>query len=386
MKKHIFLCLLMGSLLTSSLYADTSAPSSEDLLRVADDLDREQDSARHDENTKEMMRKVSDEIKSLALDGAEVSEANEAPSDCPQKKRSLLTRVGRGVGRGAVWLSVQTLKPFVKAGSFTTGLFEKQEKNQDIVALYNLLLKNSADFDELYKEAGTPEEFVELLILSFQQLMEKKSNIILRDTLVALDLGVEIPQDIAEMNWSLVDMSKLDPSKIDPKLINNHPEFQDLKPIIGEFTSEKISDIFMNASFDPEISLANPKEALPKIHELAGGVVAQIIAPQIVLSKISGSLAGLYAVPVLAADAGLGISIAVCLNKNTQAKFEADKDLRQFCSTATNWSSYQIMKSRASGYVSGKKFKVKLQEWNKKRKLKREEKKRAREASRLNRA
>ena len=386
MKKHFLLCVLLGSFLGSAAYADSSAPSSEDLLRVADDLDREQDSSRHNFQTKEMMRKVSEEIKSLALDGADAAEANEAPADCPQKKRSLLTRIGRGVGRGAVWLSVQTLKPFVKAGSFTTGLFEKQEKNQDVVALYNLLLKNSAQFDELYKEAGTPEEFVDLLILSFQQLMEKKSNIILRDTLIAMDLGVEIPQNIADMNWSLVDVEKLDPSKIDPKLINDHPEFQDLKPIIGEFTSEKIADVFLNASFDPEISLANPKEALPKIHELAGGVVAQIIAPQIILGKISGSLVGLYAVPVLAADAGLGISIAVCLNKNTQAKFEADQDLRQFCSTATNWSSYQIMKSRASGYVSGKKFKVRLQEWNKKRKLKREERKRAREASRVNRA
>lgn len=386
MNKHLLLCVLLGTSLASAVYADSSAPSSEDLLRVADDLDREQDSSRHNFQTKEMMRKVSEEVKSLALDGADAAEANEAPVDSPQKKRSLLTRIGRGVGRGAVWLSVQTLKPFVKAGSFTTGLFEKQEKNQDIVALYNLLLKNSAQFDELYKEAGTPEEFVDLLILSFQQLMEKKSNIILRDTLIAMDLGVEIPQNIAEMNWSLVDMEKLDPSKIDPKLINDHPEFQDLKPIIGEFTSEKIADVFLNASFDPEISLANPKEALPKIHELAGGVVAQIIAPQIILGKISGSLASLYALPVLAADAGLGISIAVCLNKNTQAKFETDKDLRQFCSTATNWSSYQIMKSRASGYVSGKKFKVKLQEWNKKRKLKREERKRAREASRVNRA
>lgn len=154
----------------------------------------------------------------------------------------------------------------------------------------------------------------------------------IRDTVIAIDLGVEIPQNIADMNWSLVDMDKLDASKIDPKLINDHPEFEDLKPIIGEFTSEKIADVFMNAS----------------------------------------------------QDAGLGISIAVCLNKNTQAKFEADKDLRQFCSTATNWSSYQIMKSRASGYVSGKKFKVKLQEWNRKRNLKREERKRAREASRVN--
>jgi hypothetical protein len=386
MNKHLLLCGLFASSLGSAVYADSSAPSAEDLLRVAYDLDREQDSSRHTFQTKEMMRKVSEEIKSLALDGADAAEANEAPVDCPQEKRSLLTRIGRGVGRGAVWLSVQTLKPFVKAGSFTTGLLEKQEKNQDILALYNLLLKNSAQFDELYKEAGTPEEFVNLLILSFQQLMEKKSNIILRDTLIAMDLGVVIPQNIADMNWSLVDMDKLDPSKIDPKLINDHPEFEDLKPIIGEFTSGKIADIFLNASFDPEISLGNPKEALPKIHELAGGVVAQIIAPQIILGKISGSLASLYALPVLAADAGLGISIAVCLNKNTQAKFESDKDLRQFCSTATNWSSYQIMKSRASGYVSGKKFKVKLQEWNKKRKLKREERKRAREASRVNRA
>lgn len=381
-----FIGLMITLLISFSAMASESRELGQsELLQVAQELDLEQNSARHSPETKRMMEKVSEEIKAVALEGGHV-EANEERVDCPQKKRSLLSRLGRGVGRGAIWLSVQTLKPFVKAGSFATGVFEKKEKNQDVVALYNLLLKNSADFDDLYKEAGTPEEFIELLILSFQQLMEKKSNTILRDTLIAMDLGVEIPANIADMNWSLVDMSKLDPSKIDPKLINDHPEFQDLKPIIGEFTAQTIADIFVNASFDPEISLLDPKEALPKVYEIAGGVVAQIIAPQIVLGKISGSLAGLYAVPVLAADAGLGISIAVCLNKNTQERFAQDDDLRQFCSTATNWSSYQIMKSRASGYVSGKKFKVKLQEWKKKRKEKREAKRRARAAARANRA
>lgn len=60
-------------------------------------------------------------------------------------------------------------------------------------------------YQEFYQRAGS-------------SFATKSVNI--RDTLIAIDLGVEIPRNIADMNWSLVDMDKLDPSKIDPKLIN----------------------------------------------------------------------------------------------------------------------------------------------------------------------
>jgi hypothetical protein len=113
-------------------------------------------------------------------------------------------------------------------------------------------------------------------------------------------------------------------------------------------------------------------------------VFAQVIVPQIVLSKVASSLVGLYAVPVLAADVGMGISVAVCMNPSTQAKFDSDADLRSFCSTATNWSSYELMKSRAKGFVSGKKSKERLLEWNEKRKEKRSQRQAGRLAQRAN--
>jgi hypothetical protein len=354
--------------------------TAEDYSRVAQELEKEGLATKLPQ-ARVMLEKVAGEMRDLA-DQLPPSE-NEAPADCAPKK-SWLQKIGRGVGRTATWLSVQTMKPFVKAGAFATGFFEKTDKNQEVVALYKFFLNNSEVFDELHKEAGTPEEYAELLIIEFQALVEKKSNIILRDTLKSLNLGVEIPENIADLDWSQVDLKKLDPKNIDPKLINEHPEYQDLRPLLGDFTREQIAEVFMSASFDPEINLPSLQAALPKIHELAGGMIGQILVPQIVLAKISGSLAGLYAVPVLAADVGLGVSIAVCLNKNTQAKFDQDADLRQFCSTATNWSSYQIMKSRASGYVSGKNAKKRLLEWNKKRKEHKEARRQARLARRAN--
>jgi uncharacterized protein YjiS (DUF1127 family) len=355
--------------LSLSLIASEEAlkVKSQDLLQVAQDLQVERESPRHSAEAKQLMDSVSEQLQVLAVEG-DLEEPELEPA--PQKKK-FFTRVGRALGRSATWLSVQTMKPFVKAGAFITAVVEKKDNN-NVVALYNLVLKNSGDLDDLYKEASTPEEFVDLLIISFQEILEKKSNIILKDTLKALDLGIEIPENIADINWAEADFSNLDPAKIDPKLINDHPEFQDLKPLVGEFTREQIADLIIQAQFDPEIDLSQMSAALPNIPELVGAVIAQMIVPQIVLTKISSSLAGIYALPVLASNVGFGVSVAVCLNEKTQQKFEVDEDLRQFCSVATNWSSYEIMKARGKGYVSGKKTKARLKEWNEKRKARRE--------------
>jgi UDP-N-acetylglucosamine:LPS N-acetylglucosamine transferase len=89
--------------------------------------------------------------------------------------------------------------------------------------------------------------------------------------------------------------------------------------------------------------------------------VAQIFGPKIVLGLISSSLGGIYAIPVIAADIGTGISVAICMQNKTQEKFEKDKDLSAFCSYVVNRSAYQLMKSRAKGYVAGKKLRAKIE-------------------------
>ncbi|MBY0517907.1 MAG: hypothetical protein K2P81_13440 [Bacteriovoracaceae bacterium] len=385
MKMHLSFCLLLALSTQASFAAEPEFRlSPQDKLQAAHDLETSKDKPENSEQTKRMMSKVAESLRISAFeDQSKIQDSecavNGNESEPLKEKKPFFTRLGRTLGKGATWLSVQTMKPFMTAGSFMTGFFEKEEKNQDVVGLYNIFLKNAPEFDDLYKEAGTPEEFLELLMLKFEQIVEKKTSIIMHDTLVALNLGVDIPENLEDLDWSKVDISKLDSDKIDPKLINEHPEYQDLRAILGDFTKEQIEDILASGYYDPAVDFENVKAAMPKVHELAGALVGQIFGPKIVLGVISGSLASLYTTPVLLADVGAGVSVAVCLNKNTQEKLKSDDDLRQFCSYATNWSSYELMKSRAKGYVSGKKTKAKLKKWNKKRKEKRAEKRRQRE-------
>src|SRR5690606_20927750 len=137
---------------------------------------------------KRLMGKVAEGLRDAA-------DANEVEP----RKPNFWARAGRTLGKGATWLSVQTMNPFMTAGSFLTGFCEKEEKNQEVVGLYRVFLNNAPEFDELYKEAGTPEEFVELLVLKFEEILEKKSNIIVRDTLIALNPGVEIPENLEDL-------------------------------------------------------------------------------------------------------------------------------------------------------------------------------------------
>jgi len=88
--------------------------------------------------------------------------------------------------------------------------------------------------------------------------------------------------------------------------INNHPEYKEVKGLIGEMTKEELMDIVTSGYFDKSISFENYKEALPSIPELVGTVVGQIFAPKIALGIVSKTLAGLYVLPVVAADIGTG--------------------------------------------------------------------------------
>ncbi len=376
MKKLAMISLV--TLMSWSALAQEPQPfklTSNDLREAAADLEFEKENSKHSEETRRLMGKVA-----LSLDEA----ADQNVDDT--KPKNIFKRLGRTLGKGATWLSVQTMKPFMTAGSFATGFFEKEEKNQDVVALYRVFLSHSEEFDSLYKEAATPEEFASLLVLKFEEIVEQKSDIIMRDTLKTLFPEVKIPENIAELDWNQIDVSKLDQSKIDPKLINDHPEYQDLKPLLGEFTKESLLEVLATGYYEPTVDLENVKQAMPKIHELAGTLVGQIFGPKIVLGVISGTLAGLYSTPILLADIGAGVSVAVCMNKNTRERFSEDQDLQQFCSYATNWSSYQLMKSRAKGYVSGKKAKSRLKKWNRerleKRRIRREQRQQKRELAR----
>jgi hypothetical protein len=353
---------------------------------VAQELQKEASSGKHDSQTQKFLQKIS-----LAFESAkenievEVDKLKQDCADCSreQKTKNFLTTLGRKLGKGAAWLSTTTARPFMSASSFVKGAVEKGDKNKDLVALYKFFLNHQEEFDQLYLEAGTPDEMVDLMLARMEEIMQKKSNLIMRDFLVHFGITREIPQDLSKFELTEEEMATIDESKIDPEFIHNHPEYMELRPLIGDMTKNEVTDLITSGYFNKAISFEKYKTAVPTAPELVGTIVGQLFAPKIALGIISKSLAGLYMTPVMAADIGTGVSTAICLQKETQEQFANDKDLKMFCSYVTNKSGYELMKSRARGYVAGKKFHEKMADKIKKYKEKREERKRQKELKNL---
>ena len=273
----------------------------------------------------------------------------------------IITNIGRKLGKLSSAISVATAKPFLRASSFLTGLLEKSDKNKDVVALYELLLNHSQELDQLYLQAGTPEELVELMLAQIEVIIENKTRIILQDALKTLGINRELPADLSDFELSAEEIASIDQSKLTPDLVNKHPEYKELKGLMGEVSQDEINDLIKSGYFAKSISFENYKKALPRIYEGVLTLATQVAAPRAVLGVVSGTLAGLYATPVALSNIGTGISVAVCIQKTTQEKFEKDKDLREFCSFVVNRSAYQLTKARAKGYVSGKNVRQKIE-------------------------
>lgn len=377
----IFLVLFMVWGLQAKAQDNVEVTSADKEL-VAQKLEEEAQSSKHDSKTKEFLNKVA----GLFKEGkesveVEVSKLKEDCADCSKKEKtkSFFSKLAKKLGKGAAWVSTTTAKPFMTAAGFIKGSVEKGDKNKDIVAMYQFFLNHQEEFDNLYLEAGTPEEMIELMMAKMEEIMQKKSLLIMKDFLAHLGIKKEIPEDITKFELTAEEIASIDESKIDVDFINNHPEYKEVKPLIGEMTKEDLMDIIQSGYFDKSISFENYKAALPNPYELAGTIVGQIFVPKIALGVISGTLAGLYTLPVVAADIGTGVSTAICLKKENQEKFESDKDLKMFCSYVTNKSAYELMKSRAKGYVAGKKFHEKVADKIKRIKEKRAEKKKKKE-------
>lgn len=321
--------------------------SEDDLKRISADLEKESKNQAYDKQTRQALKKVSKMFNASSL------EESSEPT-----KLTFFQKAGRTLGKGAAWVTTKTSKPFLNAAGFLTGFFEKPEKNKDVVALYQFFLNHQAEFDNLYKEAGTPQEMASLMLEKSEEIVDKKTDIILKDFAKYLDPNIQIPE--GDCDLSELDLSNIDPEKVKPDYINNHPEFAELKAIVGEITQQELDDMIETGYVDKKLSFSNYKSALPQIHEGVLTVAGQLFVPKMVLGVISKSLASWYATPVLLADIGTAVSSVVCLNEKTQDKFESDKDLAGFCSYVVNKSSYELLKSRAKGYVAGKKLKFKL--------------------------
>lgn len=375
MKKTVLFLSLMLTLSNGYSQTEVKEITQSDRDQIAQDLEKEAETGKHDKKTKKMLRKVADEIKSAAKAVEVEVKSLDDCVNCQEVKKSkgevILTNLGRKLGRGSAWVTTTTTKPFLNAAGFLTGLFEKKDKNQDIIALYKFFLNHSKEFDKLYLEAGKPEEMVELMLAKMEEIVQKKTNLILKEYLKSLGIKREIPEDLTDFELTDEEIASIDMSKVNPDFINNHPEYKEIKAIIGEVKQDELKDIIVSGYFDKSIGFENYKAAMPKIHEGAGALVAKIFGPKIVLGVISKSLAGLYLAPTIIADLGTGLSTAICLQKETQGKFAKDKDLESFCSYVVNRTSYELVKSRAKGYVAGKNSRVKIEEKIKARKERR---------------
>jgi hypothetical protein len=204
---------------------------SDELTQIGNALESEASKV-EDVKTQKLMVKVAQKLKDK---GEEV--------EGEKKNNPKLRKFGRNVGKGTVFLAVHTMKPFLKASAFFTGFFEKADKNQKTVALYNIFLKNDHIFKNLYKEARTPKDFADLVVQAFEDITAEKSQIIVRDLYRSLNLGVEIPDDISDFELSDEALDSIQIEDLDPSIVNDHPEFQDLKPLIGEMTRENLYEI-----------------------------------------------------------------------------------------------------------------------------------------------
>ena len=369
-KQNLFAFMLLATLTvqpiafaeSDSVAAEEIELSHDDIERISKDLALEAQNKSYDKETRKALKQVS-----------KMFDAKSVSQDPPQKL-NFAQRIGRKLGKGAAWVTTKTSKPFLNASAFLTGFFEKREKNKDVVALYQFFLNHQAEFDDLYKEASTVEEFAGLLVAKSEEIADRKSDKILRDFVKYLDPSIKIAED-GECDLSKLDLSQVDAAKLKPDYINNHPEFLELKPLVGELTQEQLDVLIETGYFDKKLPFSNTKEALPEVHEGAMAVAGQIIIPKIVLGVISKSLASLYVAPVIIADLGTAVSSYICLSAETKAKFETDKDLASFCSYVVNKSSYELLKSRAKGYVAGKKLKVKMKTKIEERKARRAAKK-----------
>lgn len=384
MQKTALLLVMMTMFMGNSFAQEkeTIEISSSDQDLIAEQLDKEAEAAT-DSKTKALLKKVSDVFKkSKTAIEVEVEKAKTDCADCSKqaKAKNFFLRLGRTLGKGAAWVSTNTAKPFVTAAGFTTGVFEKEDKNKDIAAMYQFLLNHQAEFDDLYLEAGTPEEMVELMLAKMEEIMENKSRLLMRDVLLNLGIDRDLSSDFELSNEEL---ARIDLDKLDPNMINKHPEYQEVRGILGDFTKQELQDIVASGYFSKSISFDNVKEALPKPYELAIAVAGQIVIPHTALGIISGTLASLYTTPVVMADIGTAVSVGICQQPDVRVSMKGDKELRDFCSYVTNKSAYTLVKSRAKGYIGGKKMRTKIAEKMKERRERKEQKRREKEELKL---
>ena len=109
---------------------------------IVQNLENESENKEHDKKTRRQLKKVAEAFKNSSQKiQLEVKSLDDCDNCEGKTKGQVVVRnVGRKLGKASAWLSTTTGKPFMIAAGFVTGLFEKKDKNQDIVALYKFFI------------------------------------------------------------------------------------------------------------------------------------------------------------------------------------------------------------------------------------------------------
>jgi hypothetical protein len=339
--------------------------SSIQLEAIAHDLEFE--ASTQDTETQKSLLKVSEAFQELS---------DEIKSD--KKRRSVSFKsIMRGAGKGSTFISTTLLRPFVSIASFFTGFFEKPGKNQDSKAFLEFFLNHEDKLSDAWKNTGSLSTFSENLSLRVEDILLEKQIIIIQD-LFKHYTKVDVPRDSVlkslgignyEQNLEVKTLQEiafdaLGPElmffEIDVNLINDHPEYQELKGFVGNISGDDLDSIM---AFRPEFDLLDlGNRSRLKLHEGLIAFSSKIFVPKIVIGLVSKSIATAVTGVTLVADLGAIASTLVCtINKKVQIKLEnKDPQLVDFCSYVVNKSIYVLSRSRARGYVKGKNFRRKV--------------------------
>jgi len=334
------------------------AITEQDETKIAIELLKESQNPKHSPETKKYIENVADGFKP------------QRPLTRREKIKSFFKKVGRGMGRGSAWLTTATLKPFIATGAFFKGFAEDPGKGKTATAVYRFFMKYKSHFDDLYLEAGTPEEFGQLAMEEAQEILEQKSTVIIKDLMKSIGLNKEF-KSISDLNLTPMELAQIDLSKLNVDLINNHPEYQDIRPLLGDVTNEQVKNLILSGRLDQTLDFNKFQEAIPHPAEAIAAVLGQAVVAPVTLSVISGVVGGLYTAPVLAADIGTGVSVYYCLKDSTRQRFNENADLKSFCSYVTNRSSYELAQVRAKGYLAGKTMRENIKKRREARKARR---------------
>ncbi len=339
--------------------------TSEQLDTIASDLETE--AITQDTQVQKALLKVSAGFKELS---------DEIKTD--KKKRNVsFHSILRGAGKASTFVSTTLFRPFVNIASFFTGLFEKPGKNQDSKAFLQFFLNHESELNDAWKNTGTLMNFAENLSLRVEDILLEKQIIIIQDlfkhytkvdvsresVLKSLGLG-NFEQNAQVKTLQEIAFDALGPElmffEIDANLINDHPEYQELRGFVGEISGDDLDSIM---TFRPEFDLLDlGNRSRIRIHEGLIAFSSKIFAPKIIIGLVSKSVASAVTGVTLVADLGAIASTLMCtVNKKVQVKLEnKDPELVNFCSYVVNKSAYVLSRSRARGYVSGKNFRRKV--------------------------